>query len=59
MQHRADGLELTFSARPSWMNPIAALIRTSAGEDDHGVESVAQQDGDERRGEEHIGSGGC
>ena len=42
-----------FSARPSWMNPIARVDEDD-GEDDDGVESVTQQDGDERRSEEDI-----
>ena len=51
-QHRANGLERLF--RPPFLNESDRRIDEDDGEDDHGVESVTQQDGDERRSEEDI-----
>ena len=51
-QHRADGLERLFS--PPFLDESNHPVDDDDGEDHHGVESVAQQDGDERRSEEDI-----
>ena len=51
-QHGADGLERLF--RTPFLDQSDPRVDEDDGEDDHGVESVTQQDGDQRRSEEDI-----
>ena len=51
-QHGADGVERLL--RPAFLDEPNACVDDDDREDDDGVESVAQEDGDERRGEQHI-----
>ena len=51
-EHRANGLERLF--RTPFLDQSDRRVDEDDGEDDHGVESVTQDDGDEGRSEEDI-----